>query len=713
MATPGPVFNSENYAGGTNNNINGNVIYMISEDKVDKEKIYRWLDAPDSSGNFLAAREKHHGKTGAWFIEGDEYITWKKTPDSALWVYGTPGCGKTIICSIIIEKICEECSATPTFAYAYFFFDARDGQTDLSLHDRLIRSIIKQLSYQSSGFPTSLVELYGDGRQPSIKALQHVLEKIIDGFDRTYIIIDAVDECANREKVLTWIDKITRRKAGNLQVLFSSRPERDIKDYLDSMVSLYRVTLNGKRADRDIEAYLDAMLAKMTRWDAVTIARVRAALITGSDGMFRWVALQISELLKCRTRKAVNDQLQNLPKDLEGMYEKELLKSPHRQDLKRFLIWLAFSARPLYSGELAEVATVDFSPSGLPSYNPDLQYFGTEDMLVTCSSFVSEITVSDFSPIHIGGVEFTRIVKLAHMSIKDYLVSGRIKAGEASYFGINAMLSHSLITKTCLAYIFHLRSLHSINDSVLKSVPLGDYAAKYWIKHMQLGGGEDAHLPQMMHSIFTLEENALANWVRLVDLDISRSFRMQPVATAAPLYYACIYDLTHTARLLLIGGAAVNMRGGRCGTALLAASDSGHEDIVRLLLEHGADDIVRLLLEHGANVDTETALLAALSHGHLSTVRVLLGRGVQVSDPERWLASVKLLFEHGVFDEDYVEDGSDSGEGEDGEEQDDEGDSNAATEGDDSSAETKEDDSSAGRSSEDEWASAQEDAGDA
>lgn len=52
-------------------------------------KIWKWLDAPDKSGNFQAAREKHHKQTGNWFFEGVEYIRWKKTPDSALWVYGT------------------------------------------------------------------------------------------------------------------------------------------------------------------------------------------------------------------------------------------------------------------------------------------------------------------------------------------------------------------------------------------------------------------------------------------------------------------------------------------------------------------------------------------------------------------------------------------------------------------------------------------------
>lgn len=53
-------------------------------------------------------------------------------------------------------------------------------------------------------------------------------------------------------------------------------------------------------------------------------------------------------------------------------------------------MWLAFSSRPLEPEELADVVTVDFSSNGLPSYDPDLRYFGTADMLITCSGFVAE-----------------------------------------------------------------------------------------------------------------------------------------------------------------------------------------------------------------------------------------------------------------------------------------------------------------------------------
>lgn len=161
------------------------------------------------------------------------------------------------------------------------------------MHEKLIRSIIQQLCDQSDSVPAPLVQIYGNGRQQvSVASLQSTLQKIIDGFERTYIIVDALDECTDRDKVLAWIEQLIQRKKGNVQVLFSSRPEWDIEDQLQSMVSLARVTLNNRPAEKDIKMYIDAKLSKMVRWDKATIVRVKNALIIRSDGMY------ISILLK-------------------------------------------------------------------------------------------------------------------------------------------------------------------------------------------------------------------------------------------------------------------------------------------------------------------------------------------------------------------------------------------------------------------------------
>ena len=109
---------------------------------------------------------------------------------------------------------------------------------------------------------------------------------------------------------------------------------------------------------------------------------------------------------------------------------------------------------------------------------------------------------------------------------------------------------------------------------------------------------------------------------------------------------------------LLDKGMDVNSTMGELGiTALMAAANKGHSDLVSLLLERGADpdirtddgdtaligaaldghsDIVSLLLGAGAKVDAKdkngtTALMAAAWNGHHEVVEILLQNGADVN----------------------------------------------------------------------------------
>ncbi|KAF7973999.1 hypothetical protein HWV62_13615 [Athelia sp. TMB] len=329
---PAPVvFNTPNAGGNAQiNNINGNFIntlnvYAVTPDR--EKEIYKWLAAPDTSGNYNAAREKHHENTGAWFLEGKQFAHWKETSGSALWINGTPGSGKTIICSTVIESVRQEYKPESGAVCAYFFFDSRNAETDQSLHEKMLRSLIRQLSHQwgvwyksrqpeqsplspkQVSVPAALMDIYGGGHEtPSTAALQLTLQNIIADFDRAYIVIDALDECIDRHKLLAWIGGLVQRNMRQLRILFSSCREQDILRCFQPLESICRVSLAGASTNADIERYVDYMLATVARWNAATRARIKRSLMEGVDGMFRWVAFQIAELLKCLTPRDVDAQ---------------------------------------------------------------------------------------------------------------------------------------------------------------------------------------------------------------------------------------------------------------------------------------------------------------------------------------------------------------------------------------------------------------------
>ena len=106
---------------------------------------------------------------------------------------------------------------------------------------------------------------------------------------------------------------------------------------------------------------------------------------------FRWVVLQLAELEKCSSRYEMDKQLAELPKGLDEIYNRILknIDEKHHADTRMFLQLLAFCKRPMTVEEIAEAVTVDISEK-IPVFNRDKRYTDPQDVLVRCSSFVSE-----------------------------------------------------------------------------------------------------------------------------------------------------------------------------------------------------------------------------------------------------------------------------------------------------------------------------------
>ena len=196
--------------------------------------------------------------------------------------------------SSIVDKLPE---ATQSLGIAYFFFDGRDSQKELQLHNKLIRSLILQLSdTQHGGITEKLEDLYkrcGEFRQPSDEQLHNVLRDILDRFSQAYIVIDALDECTDREKTLSWVNKLisdTNRKAANFHILVTSRSEPDIHDIFAAQ-GPHSIDV-GEANTEDIVEYLKLrMESKFTKWDEITRAKIMLELMGHAEGSYVCIVL--------------------------------------------------------------------------------------------------------------------------------------------------------------------------------------------------------------------------------------------------------------------------------------------------------------------------------------------------------------------------------------------------------------------------------------
>ena len=132
-----------------------------------------------------------------------------------------------------------------------------------------------------------LHSLCGRGyQQPSLDDLHNVLQMILGGFNCAYIILDALDECSERDKVLDWVQAIIVHKNKNLRLhlITTSRPEKDISDKFNSY---HYVDVVKASENHDIEVYLDHQLqAGWQKWPPEIQNEIKSTLKKQADGMY-------------------------------------------------------------------------------------------------------------------------------------------------------------------------------------------------------------------------------------------------------------------------------------------------------------------------------------------------------------------------------------------------------------------------------------------
>ena len=176
---------------------------------------------------------------------------------------------------------------------AYFYFDF--SEVEKQQHEKMIRSLITHLSTQSPSAPRALESLFSScmngERQPSTDELLETLRQIVQAFDETFIVLDALDECQERQELLEDIKKIVDWKLEKLHILVTSRREKDIEETLEPLVRDQGVIcIQSALVNDDIRAYVHERLQtdrRLKRWQKKPEVQqeIETTLMDKADGM--------------------------------------------------------------------------------------------------------------------------------------------------------------------------------------------------------------------------------------------------------------------------------------------------------------------------------------------------------------------------------------------------------------------------------------------
>ncbi|KAK1622133.1 hypothetical protein BDP81DRAFT_508781, partial [Colletotrichum phormii] len=278
-----------------------------------------------------ACRGRLNG-SGEWLLKHREFIHWRGSSySSVFWLHGIPGCGKTKLCSMVIDAIK---SAEP-IAYFYCTRDSRE------LLRGKCSAITQSLLRQTVALcPTNMIpeavriayknmkdEGFGERDLTEVEC-GDMLVDATKTFPSLTIVINAVDECDEDERTaLIHLLKRVRDKSENLVKIFISS-----RDDIDIMTSLADAVDKRIRADDNIDDIgrfvyhkVGALMDLRDLKYGIRMQGLREEIInvltSKAQGMFRWVGIQLETLKWIKLDEDLRTQFGQLPDNLNDSYQ--------------------------------------------------------------------------------------------------------------------------------------------------------------------------------------------------------------------------------------------------------------------------------------------------------------------------------------------------------------------------------------------------------
>ncbi|KAL7904026.1 hypothetical protein GGI35DRAFT_247022 [Trichoderma velutinum] len=402
---------------GNNNTIHQGDIHYHSPNDIKCLTDLRTTDPRDDKTRIEATKGGLFKDSYRWILEHSDFRQWRDDERSRLlWIKGDPGKGKTMLLCGIVNELSSRTRLKDNKAntlLSYFFCQAADERINSAT--AVLRGLIYLIVEQQPLLVSHIQKKYKHGGEAIFNdvnawtALSEIFSNILKdaSLERTYVIIDALDECVTDLPKL--LDFISMKSAifSRVKWIVSSRNWPDIEERLDFATQQMRVCLelNEKSISAAVNAYIEhqvKQLAQTKKYDARTKDAVRHHLSSNSNDTFLWVALVCQNLEKISLQSPLRT-LKNFPPGLDPLYERMMqqihgLEDSDTKFCYQILATVLLVHRPV---TLAELGSLIESPDDNPAYAELI-----DRAIGFCGSF---LTVRDSR------------VYVIHQSAKDYL----------------------------------------------------------------------------------------------------------------------------------------------------------------------------------------------------------------------------------------------------------------------------------------------------
>jgi hypothetical protein len=245
-----------------------------------------WLSPDNFSAqhaDFIARRQTD---TGLWFLDSSEFTEWVHGASQTLFCPGIPGAGKTMMAAIAVDHLLNTVqTADVGVAYLYCNYKRQADQTT----PNLLAAMLKQLVQDRPSIAQPLSSLYDHHQvrrtRLSLDETVSTLRSVLESYSKVYIVIDALDECLERDGTRSQLLKLCRSLQGqtDLRLMATSR---HISNIVEEFKDMPQVEVRASNADvrRFVVGKID-VLAKCVQRDSNLQELVQNKVAEAVDGM--------------------------------------------------------------------------------------------------------------------------------------------------------------------------------------------------------------------------------------------------------------------------------------------------------------------------------------------------------------------------------------------------------------------------------------------
>ncbi|KAF8347174.1 hypothetical protein F5887DRAFT_49123 [Amanita rubescens] len=261
-------------------NISGNY-YTINTGIGDAlEDFHRFLSFVNCDAKHRKVRSAIRMGTlaGEWLLRHEAYTMWKEETSLTrlLWIKGVPGAGKSVLSSVIIDDLRK--IQNPRLAVAFFYCELQDPlkRDPTNVLSNLLAQLLRKVS-RGKPAVTNLLKQCPNPQSVHDFDLTELILEFAREFDKTFVVIDAVDECDNLAELLPALTTL----AVEINVLATGRDNSQIRNEFQGHG---KVIIGRDDINHDVRRFVETDVRHVKTRDPQLLQDIIDRLISGAQG---------------------------------------------------------------------------------------------------------------------------------------------------------------------------------------------------------------------------------------------------------------------------------------------------------------------------------------------------------------------------------------------------------------------------------------------